>query len=198
MGQARRASSTCWRTTSRRPAPSATTRASAAPLGELRRTFDDALETLRRDGMPPLASYLLALAVGLGVIAWTSARAGQAAPAGRPALRAARARVTRRAASPGTRPCSPRRGTSRVLAMLELKSALEEDVATRLGLDRPPSRRRARGARTRSRPARRRRRLDELARLLAMLARDRGVLLVDAAPDRRARDRTDVFATAAV
>jgi hypothetical protein len=29
-------------------------------------------------------------------------------------------------------------GTSRVLAMLELKNALEEELATRLGVDRPP------------------------------------------------------------
>ena len=46
-------------------------------LGNLRRTLTDALETLRHDGMPPLAAYLVALAVGLGVVAWTSARAGR-------------------------------------------------------------------------------------------------------------------------
>ncbi|HEX3345739.1 MAG TPA: DUF4350 domain-containing protein, partial [Polyangiaceae bacterium] len=45
--------------------------------GNVRRSLTDALEMLRHDGMPSLAAYLVALAVGLGVVVWTSARAGR-------------------------------------------------------------------------------------------------------------------------
>lgn len=107
-------------------------------LGEAWRTFREALETLRRDGMPSLAAYLLALAVGLGVVAWTSSRAGHPHRAVvprfvKPAPAAVQGGVAGRAAVLA----AP--GTSRVLAMLEMKSALEEDIATRLDLDRTPT-----------------------------------------------------------
>jgi hypothetical protein len=42
--------------------------------GDVRRALEDALELLRHEGMPPLAAYLVALAVGLGVVIWASAR----------------------------------------------------------------------------------------------------------------------------
>ncbi len=106
-------------------------------LGDAARVLQETLETLRHDGMPPLAAYLLALAVGLGVVGWTSSRAGHPHKAVAPRFVkgtsiAAQGGVAGRAAVLG----AP--GTARVLAMLELKSALEEDVATRLGLDRAP------------------------------------------------------------
>ena len=106
-------------------------------LGEVSRTLEEALESLRRDGMPQLAAYLLALAVGLGVIGWTSTRAGHphraVAPRFiKPAAVAAQGGIAGRAAVLA----AP--GTPRMLAMLEMKSALEEDIATRLGLERPP------------------------------------------------------------
>jgi len=103
--------------------------------GEVRRALVDALETLRREGMPPLAAYLAALVVGLGVVVWTSARAGKTHKAAtprfvRPVPVIAHGGVAGRAAVLA----AP--NTSRVLALLELKSALEEELATRLGLDR--------------------------------------------------------------
>jgi hypothetical protein len=106
-------------------------------VGEAWRTAQEALETLRRDGMPPLAAYLLALAVGLGVVGWTSTRAGHPHRAlaprfVKPAPLAAQGGVAGRAAVLA----AP--GTARMLAMLEMKNALEEEVATRLGLDRAP------------------------------------------------------------
>jgi hypothetical protein len=106
-------------------------------MGEAWRTAHEALETLRRDGLPPLAAYLLALAVGLGVVGWTSTRAGHPHRAiaprfVKPAPVAAQGGVAGRAAVLA----AP--GTARMLAMLEMKNALEEEVATRLGLDRAP------------------------------------------------------------
>jgi hypothetical protein len=107
--------------------------------GEARRAVLDGLEALRREGLPPGAAYLAALAVGLGVVVWTSARVGRthrvvlprfvrAVPA------ALQGGVAGHAAVLGASP------TSRVLATLELKSALEEQLATRLGLDHAPPR----------------------------------------------------------
>jgi hypothetical protein len=109
----------------------------AGALGNIRRTLTDALEMLRHDGMPSLAAYLVALAVGLGVVAWTSTRAGRPHRAVtprfmRPVPAVAQGGVAGHAAIIG----AP--GTSRVLAVLELKSALEEELSTRLGLERPP------------------------------------------------------------
>ena len=112
--------------------------ADQSALDDARRAFEEAVETLRHGGMPPLAAYLLALAVGLGVIVWTSVRAGRTHRSAtprfmRPVPGVAQGGVAGHAAvlaAPGTR---------RALALLEMKSALEEDLAMRLGLDRVPS-----------------------------------------------------------
>jgi hypothetical protein len=163
-------------------------------LGEAWRTFEEALETLRHDGMPALAAYLLALAVGLGVVAWTSTRAGHphraVAPRFvKPAPPAVQGGVAGRAAVLA----AP--GTSRVLAMLEMKNALEEDIATRLGLDRAPppeelaKRARAAGLLDAERA-------EALARLLKMLGEMENAFSLR---QRRAIDRVrdaDVFAVA--
>jgi hypothetical protein len=164
-------------------------------VGSLRRMLTDALETLRHDGMPPLAAYLVALAVGLGVVAWTSARAGRPHKPVIPRFvrllpLAAQGGVAGHAAILG----AP--ATSRVLAMLEMKSALEEELATRLGLDAPPPHVelvvRLRAARI----------LDEshlaaLGQLLADLARIESLLVVrKRAAVERLRD-ADVLAVAA-
>jgi hypothetical protein len=164
-------------------------------LGEAWRTLREALETLRRDGMPSLAAYLLALAVGLGVVAWTSARAGHphraVAPRFvRPAPPAVQGGVAGRAAVLG----AP--GTSRMLAMLEMKSALEEDIATRLGLDRaPPAEELAKRARAAGLLDAEQ--AEALARLLKMLGEMETALSLH---QRRAIDRVrdaDVSAVAA-
>jgi hypothetical protein len=164
-------------------------------VGSLRRMLTDALETLRHDGMPPLAAYLLALAVGLGVVAWTSTRAGRPHKPViprfvRPLPPAAQGGVAGHAAILG----AP--ATSRVLAVLEMKSALEEELSSRLGLDAPPAHVelvvRLRAARI----------LDEshlaaLGRLLADLARIESLLVVrKRAAVERLRD-ADVLAVAA-
>lgn len=164
-------------------------------IAQVQRGFEEAIETLRRDGMPPLAAYLLALAVGLGVIAWTSARAGRPHKAVtprfvRPAPPFVQGGIAGRAALLG----SP--STARVMAMLELKSALEEDVATRLGLDRtlPPDELAARAQAEGLLDAAQAR---DLARTLVMLG---GMEVAFSSKQRRAVERvrdTEVFAVAA-
>jgi hypothetical protein len=105
--------------------------------GEVRRALREGLEALRHDGMSPVVAYLAALAVGLGVVVWTSTRVGRTHRALPPRF----ARAVPAAAQGGVAGHAAVLGapdTSRVLAMLELKSALEEQLATRLGLDRAP------------------------------------------------------------
>jgi hypothetical protein len=104
---------------------------------ELRRAIVDAIGGLREGGLPPTAAYAAALAIGLGIVVWTSVRVGRthkpvvprftrAVPA------AAQGGIAGHAAVLG----SPQ--ASRVLGVLELKSALEEQLATTLGLTRAP------------------------------------------------------------
>ncbi len=107
----------------------------ANAASEARRAMSGALDSLERDGMPTIALYLVAVAVGIGIIVWTGAHAGRthklAMPGFvRPVPVVAQGGIAGHAAVLG----APR--TSRALAILELKSALEEDLATRLGLDR--------------------------------------------------------------
>ncbi len=106
-------------------------------LGRTRRSADEALEVLRHDGMPPLVSYAVALVIGLGVVVWTSLRAGKThrpSPPrfARPTPVGGHGGVAGHAATLG----AP--GAARYLAMLELKSALEDALTARLGLDRTP------------------------------------------------------------
>jgi hypothetical protein len=105
--------------------------------GDLRRALVSTLETLRRDGMPPLAAYLVAVVVGLGIVIWTSARAGRTHKSAVPRF-VRRVPAVAQGGVAGHAAILSAPGTSRVLAILELKSALEEDFATRLGFDRPP------------------------------------------------------------
>jgi len=107
--------------------------------GEARRALALGLETLRRDGLPPGAAYFAALAVGIGVVLWTSARVGRKHRAVSPKfVRAVPAALHGGVAGHAAGLASPH--ASRALAILELKSALEEELATRLGLDRVPPR----------------------------------------------------------
>jgi hypothetical protein len=98
----------------------------------------EALEMLRHEGMPPLVAYAGALAIGLGVVVWTSQRAGKThrpSPPrfARPTPVVAQGGVAGHAAS-----LSAPGAAARFLTMLELKSALEDELSARLGLDRTP------------------------------------------------------------
>jgi hypothetical protein len=143
---------------------------------DLRRMLVDALETLRRDGMPPLAAYLVAVAVGLGIVIWTSSRAGRTHKSAIPRF-VRRVPAVAQGGVAGHAAIIAAPGTSRVLAILELKSALEEDLATRLGLERTPPHDEL-VARLHSAKLVDAAQASELARLLASLARIEGLLVV--------------------
>jgi hypothetical protein len=101
----------------------------------VRHALAETVDALRR-GMPPSASYLAAVLMGLSVVLWTGTRAGRTHKPKmprfvRPIPVAVHGGIAGRAASL----CAP--GASRVVALLELKNALEEQLAVRLGLERP-------------------------------------------------------------
>jgi len=102
------------------------------------RSLDDVLTTVRHDGFPPWALYAVAVLVGLGVVIWVGANAGRThrplVPRfTRPIPLTAQGGVAGRAAVLA----APQ--TSRALAMLELKSALEEETCGLLHLDQVPA-----------------------------------------------------------
>jgi hypothetical protein len=106
-------------------------------LSDWKRQALDALEGVRKGGMPPAASYIVSVLLGLAIIVWVGSRAGKTHRASPPRfVRAiptvAQGGVAGHAAVVG----AP--STSRVLAMLEIKSALEEDLCTMLGLEEAP------------------------------------------------------------
>jgi hypothetical protein len=106
-------------------------------VGRTRRSASEAVELLRHEGMPPLVAYAAALAVGLGVVFWTSLRAGKVHRPSPPRF-ARRVPVGGHGGVAGHAATLSAPGTARYLAMLELKSALEEHLTTRLGLERTP------------------------------------------------------------
>jgi hypothetical protein len=107
-------------------------------VAEWFRAVQDQLQTLRKEGMPSTLAYLAAVAVGLAVVLWVGSRAGKPHKATpprfvRPVPLVSQGGVAGHAAVIGAPP------TSRVLAMLELKSALEEDLCGLLDLDHAPA-----------------------------------------------------------
>jgi hypothetical protein len=106
-------------------------------LGERARAAKDALATIRSEGLSPTMAYVLAVLVGVAVIWWTGAKAGRTHKASpprftRPIPLAAQGGVAGHAAVIGA-PTAPR-----LLALLELKSALEEGLCAALGIDENP------------------------------------------------------------
>jgi hypothetical protein len=104
-----------------------------SPWGSRLRTFKDALRAIRNDGFPPALAYFLAVLVGLGVVMWTGSRAGRTHKIvtprfTRPIPLSQQGGVAGHAALIGSSQ------TPRILAMLELKSALEEELCAALGL----------------------------------------------------------------
>jgi hypothetical protein len=101
------------------------------------RAVGEAFASFKREGAPPLVAYVTAVAVGLGLIVWIGSRAG------RPHVPAS-PRYTRsiplvaQGGMAGHVAVISAPGTSRVLAMLEVKSALEDDLCEVLGLERNP------------------------------------------------------------
>ena len=103
--------------------------------GAVRHAFAETVDTLRH-GMPPSASYLAAVLMGLSVVLWTGARAGRTHKPKVPRfIRAIPVAVQGGIAGRAASLCAP--GASRVAALLELKNALEEQLVVRLALERP-------------------------------------------------------------
>ena len=105
--------------------------------GERMRALRDALATVQAEGFPPWMAYLFAVLVGLGIVTWTGSRAGRTHKSSvprftRPVPLAQQGGVAGHAAIIA----APR--TPRLLAMLELKSALEEELCAALGLEENP------------------------------------------------------------
>lgn len=102
------------------------------------RAVRDALDTVRREGMPAVLAYVLAVGLGLAIVVWVGSRAGRLHKPLVPRFvrrvpAVAQGGVAGHAAVIG----APQ--TSRVLAILELKSALEEQLTTMLGGAKVPS-----------------------------------------------------------
>jgi hypothetical protein len=101
------------------------------------RAIADAVESMRASGMPAWMMYLASVGIGFGLVLWVGSRAGRVHRPLSPRYTrgiplAAQGGVAGHAAVVGGE------RASRLLALLELKSALEEDLAMLAGLDRVP------------------------------------------------------------
>ncbi len=110
----------------------------ATEWGERARAVSDAFQSMRREGLPPPLAYALSVLLGLGLVVWVGINATRVHKPitprfTRPIPLVAQGGVAGHAAVLAAK------GTSRALAMLELKSALEERLTGLLELDRIPS-----------------------------------------------------------
>jgi hypothetical protein len=106
-------------------------------LSEWLRDARDLLDQIRKDGLPASLAWVVAVAIGLALVVWVGSRAGRLHKPIiprfiRPIPAVAQGGVAGHAAVIG----APQ--TTRVLAVLELKSALEEQLTTFLGLAKVP------------------------------------------------------------
>lgn len=101
------------------------------------RAAKEALLDMRQNGMPPEAAYAGAVLAGLGLILWIGARAGRTHKSKSPRFVRPTAMVAQGGLAGHAAVVSAPR-TSRVLAMLELKSALEEELCVLLSLEKVP------------------------------------------------------------
>ena len=104
---------------------------------DMARALRDALEVMRREGVPSWLAYAVACALGLALVIWVGSRAGRLHKPVTPRF----VRKTPAVAQGGVAGhaaviAAPQ--TSRVLAVLELKSALEEQLTAILGLSKVP------------------------------------------------------------
>lgn len=106
-------------------------------IAEWLRLLKDAFDIIRKDGLPDPLAWAAAIAIGLALVVWVGSRAGKLH---RPVI----PRFVRRlptvaqggVAGHAAVIAAPQ--TSRVLAILELKSALEEQLSVMLGLGKVP------------------------------------------------------------
>ena len=101
------------------------------------RAFLDALSVIKREGLPPMAAFALAAIAGLGIILWVGSRAGRPhAPVVPRFVRAIP--LTAQGGLAGHAAVIAAPGTSRVLAMLEVKASLEDQLCEVLSIERNP------------------------------------------------------------
>ena len=101
------------------------------------RALREALEVMRRDGVPSAIAYALAIALGLALVVWVGSRAGRLHKPVTPRFVRKTAAVAQGGVA-GHAAVIAAPQTSRVLALLELKSALEEQLTATLGLAKVP------------------------------------------------------------
>lgn len=106
-------------------------------IAEWLRMLKDAFDIIRKDGLPDPLAWAAAIAIGLALVVWVGSRAGKLH---KPVVPRFVRRVPQVAqggvAGHAAVIAAPQ--TSRVLAILELKSALEEQLAVMLGLGKVP------------------------------------------------------------
>jgi hypothetical protein len=107
-------------------------------IAEWLRMLKDAFDVIRKDGLPDPLAWAAAIAIGLALVVWVGSRAGKLH---KPVIPRFVRRVPQVAqggvAGHAAVIAAPQ--TSRVLAILELKSALEEQLAVMLGLGKVPT-----------------------------------------------------------
>lgn len=109
----------------------------SSAIASFLRDLRDLLDQIRREGLPAVLAYGAAIALGLALVVWVGSRAGRLHKPIVPRFvrrtpAVAQGGVAGHAAVIG----APQ--TTRVLAILELKSALEEQLTTILGLSKVP------------------------------------------------------------
>lgn len=104
---------------------------------EYLKALREALDTLRREGMPSAIAYVLAVLVGLALVVWVGSRAGRLHKPIVPRF-VRKVPTVAQGGVAGHAAVIAAPQTSRVLAVLELKSALEEQLTALLGLSKVP------------------------------------------------------------
>jgi hypothetical protein len=106
-------------------------------LAEWLRTLKDAFDIIRKEGLPDPLAWAVAIAIGLALVVWVGSRAGKLHKAIIPRF-VRRVPPVAQGGVAGHAAVISAPQTSRVLAILELKSALEEQLAVLLGLGKVP------------------------------------------------------------
>ena len=104
---------------------------------EALRALREALDNMRRDGLPSAFAYALAVAIGLALVVWVGSRTGRLHKPTTPRF-VRRVPAVAQGGVAGHAAVIAAPQTSRVLAVLELKSALEEQLTATMGLSKVP------------------------------------------------------------
>ncbi len=105
----------------------------SSALTDAIRQLRDALDATKREGVSPTLAYVFACILGLGLLVWVGLRAGRLHKPITPRFVRSLPTVAQGGIA-GHAAVLAARETPRLLAVLELKSALEEQLASQLGL----------------------------------------------------------------